>query len=445
MHDEAVLVRAIERNALSYSATPRDLEPLLDLTQNASLVLIGEATHGTHEFYRQRAVLTERLILEQGFHAVAIEADWPDAYRVNRYVRALGSDPDAESALGDFRRFPAWMWRNADVLDFVGWLRETNDRRAPKDKIGFYGLDLYSLHASIEAVLRYLDKTDASAAARARARYACFEPSRDPQHYGYVTGLGLTPDCEREVIEQLTELQAQRDALLRHDGVAAEDDYFQAEQNARVVRNAEQYYRSLFLGSAATWNLRDTHMADTLDELRTHWAQRTPRPKIVVWAHNSHLGDARATEVGEHGELNLGQLARERHGSEVVSIGFSTYEGSVTAASEWGGPAERKQVKTGLPGSYEQLFHQVGRKAFQLRGVDFDARDAALFDEPRLQRAIGVVYKANSERVSHYFHVRLLKQFDAVVHIDRTRAVDALEQTAPRDVNEAPETFPTGM
>ncbi len=257
----------------------QDFDPLIELAEDARIVLIGEATHGTHEFYRQRAQLTKRLILEKGFVAVAAEADWPDAYRVNRYVRGIGHDSEAEESLRGFKRFPAWMWRNADVLDFVGWLREHNDELDASEKVGFYGLDLYSLHASIEAVLQYLEKTDPEAAKRARYRYACFEHfGEDPQAYGYAASFGLSPNCEREVIEQLLEMRDRRRDLLKRDGLAVEDELFEAEQNARVVKNAEEYYRAMFLGRVSSWNLRDTHSGLITRTSVTHaplrWARR---------------------------------------------------------------------------------------------------------------------------------------------------------------------------
>jgi len=422
----------------------QDFDPLIELAEDARIVLIGEATHGTHEFYRQRAQLTKRLILEKGFVAVAAEADWPDAYRVNRYVRGIGHDSEAEESLRGFKRFPAWMWRNADVLDFVGWLREHNDELDASEKVGFYGLDLYSLHASIEAVLQYLEKTDPEAAKRARYRYACFEHfEEDPQAYGYAASFGLSPNCEREVIEQLLEMRDRRRDLLKRDGLAVEDELFEAEQNARVVKNAEEYYRTMFLGRVSSWNLRDTHMADTLDALLAHLDRRVGKAKVVVWAHNSHVGDARATQMGEAGELNIGQLARERHPGEARLIGFSTYHGTVTAASDWGGPAERKRIRPALPGSYEELFHQAGTPAFLL--VLRDLGEAGALREPRLQRAIGVIYLPETERASHYFHARLPEQFDAILHIDKTRALEPLERTSEWERGELPETYPVGV
>ena len=311
-----------------------DYDNLLEFIGDASFVLLGEASHGTHEFYRQRAQITKRLIQEKGFTTVAVEADWPDAYRVNRYVRGQTTDADAVEALAGFVRFPAWMWRNADVLDFVGWLRSYNDSLADNaTKTGFYGLDLYSLHASIEAVLNYLDKVDPEGAQRARRRYACFEHfGEDPQSYGYAAGLGLSHTCESEVISQLIDLQRRAADYARRDGRIAADDFFYAEQNARLVKNAEQYYRTMFRGRVSSWNLRDTHMAETLDSLVEHFALRKQKAKVVLWAHNSHLGDARATQMGRAGEWNVGQLVRQKYGRDCMLVGFTTYTGTVTAA-----------------------------------------------------------------------------------------------------------------
>ena len=443
---DAILIDAIATNAHPLVGSMDDDGPILDLVGDARLVLLGEATHGTHEFYRRRAQLTQRLVVEKGFCAVAAEADWPDAYRVNRYVRGIGQDDEASESLDGFKRFPAWMWRNADVVDFVAWLRDHNDREGdPSKKVGFYGLDLYSLHASIAAVLDYLDQVDPEAVRRARYRYGCFDHfGEDPQAYGYATSFGLRPDCERESVAQLVELQRRGHDLVTRGGLAEADEAFAAEQNARVVKNAEEYYRSMFEGRISSWNLRDTHMADTLDALLAHFDRRLGRAKIVVWAHNSHVGDARATQMGEAGEINIGQLARERHPGEVRLVGFSTYTGTVTAASEWGGPAERKQVRPALPSSYEGLFHRTGAARFLLTLRDLGEAVGGL-REPHLQRAIGVVYVPGTERVSHYFHARLPSQFDVIVHIDETRALEPLERTATWERGELPETYPTGM
>ena len=423
-----------------------DYDPLMMLVGNAPLVLIGEASHGTHEFYRERAQITKRLIKEKGFTAVAVEADWPDAYRVNRYVRGTSSDADAVEALSGFKRFPSWMWRNADVLDFVGWLRTHNDDLpASAAKIGFYGLDLYSLHTSIEAVLDYLDRIDPQAAGRARARYACFDHfGKNEQAYGYATGLGLSESCEDEVVSQLLEIYQNSAEYASRDGRFAPDDHFYATQNARLVMNAERYYRSMFRGRVSSWNLRDAHMVETLESLLAFLRTQDSHSKIVVWEHNSHLGDARATRMGQEGEWNVGQLVRERHSGNAKLIGFTTYEGTVTAASNWDAPAERKRVRPALEGSYEALFHDVDIPRFLLTFGGTDHATAAL-REPLLERAIGVIYRPETERASHYFQAHLSAQFDAVLHFDETRAVEPLERTSEWEAGEVPETFPTGI
>jgi erythromycin esterase-like protein len=423
-----------------------DYDPLMKLIGNAPLVLIGEASHGTHEFYRERAQITKRLIKEKGFTAVAVEADWPDAYRVNRYVRGASTDSEAIEALGGFKRFPAWMWRNADVLDFLGWLRTYNDDLpANATKAGFYGLDLYSLHTSIEAVLDYLDKVDPEAAQRARIRYACFDHfGKDEQAYGYATGLGIAESCEDEVVNQLVELHRRAADYASRDGRIAADDYFYAAQNARLVMNAERYYRSMFRGRVSSWNLRDRHMAETLDSLVAYLSAQGSPAKVVVWEHNSHLGDARATSMGKAGEWNVGQLVRERHGRDAILVGFTTHHGTVTAASNWDAPAERKRVRPALENSYEALFHDVDMPRFLLTFRNTDHASVVL-REPLLERAIGVIYRPETERASHYFHARLSKQFDAVVHFDETRAVEPLERTVEWEAGEVPETFPTGI
>jgi erythromycin esterase-like protein len=408
--------------------------------------LLGEATHGTHEIYRERAEITKRLIKEKGFTAVAVEADWPDAFRVNRYVRGLSDDKNANEALGGFKRFPTWMWRNTVVIDFIEWLREYNaslPRTAPK--VGFYGLDLYSLYTSIEAVLGYLSKIDPEAAKRARYRYSCFEHfGEDTQAYGYATSFGLSSSCEREVIEQLIELRRRAADYANRDGRVARDEFFFAEQNARLVHNAEKYYRTMFRGRVESWNLRDRHMAETLEALLTHLAVQGENAKVAVWEHNSHLGDARATYMADYGELNVGQLVRQRYGGDAILIGFTTYKGTVTAASEWDGPAERKRVRPALAESYETLFHESVGSNFLLTIRTNDAGAKAV-RQPRLERAIGVIYLPRTERQSHYFDARLAEQFDAVIHFDETQALEPLERHALWETGEPPETFPTGM
>jgi Erythromycin esterase homolog len=435
---------ALLRVAHPLSGSASDYDPLLELIGEAGLVLLGEASHGTHEFYRERALITRRLIEEKGFAGVAVEADWPDAYRVNRYIRGAREDADAEEALRGFRRFPTWMWRNAEVLDFVGWLRAHNESSDPRETVGFYGLDLYSLYTSVEEVIAYLEKVDPSAAERARERYACFEHfGGEGQEYGRAVSLGISESCRRGVVEQLVELHRNSVAYLRRDGLAAEDDQFYAEQNARLVANAEEYYRTMFSAHVSSWNLRDTHMADTLDNLIAHSERHDERAKLVVWEHNSHVGDARRTEMGERGELNLGQLTRARHPGDAALVGFTTYRGTVTAASAWDAPAELKQVRPALPESYEALFHEVGEPRFLLRFAGSDV--ASALRKPRLERAIGVIYRPETERQSHYFAAQIASQFDAVIHLDETRAVEPLERTAGWELGEPPETYPSAL
>jgi erythromycin esterase-like protein len=432
----------IRRAAKSLGGGPTDYDGLLALVGDARIVLLGEASHGTHEFYRERARITRRLVEEKGFTIVAAEADWPDAYRVNRFVRGGGRDQVAVDALADFRRFPAWMWRNADVLDLVDWLRQHNEGEPATGGAGFYGLDLYSLVASSEAVLAYLETIDPDGAVRARRRYACFDHAEEEgaQAYGYGATLGLRRSCEEDVIAQLIELRRHAADYAQRDGRVAADAFFAAEQNARVVQNAERYYRTMFRGHDESWNVRDQHMAETLDALLDYFDRPGARAKAVVWAHNSHLGDARATSMAARGELNLGQLVRERYGRHAVAIGFTTYQGTVTAASDWGAPAERKRVRPALPGSYEAVFHAIGEPRFLLPLGAADVATAVI--GPRLERAIGVIYRPHTERVSHYFHARLPEQFDAVIHLDETRAVVPLERTAGWEAGDLPETYP---
>src|SRR5437588_6121361 len=435
---DAEFVREI---AQPLSGGVNDYDGLLKLIGNARFVLVGEATHGTHEFYSERAAITKRLIAEKGFSVVAIEADWPDSARVHRYVRSNTADANANDALSGCRRFPIWMWLNTVVVEFVEWLRGFNRDIDPKRAlVGFYGMDLYSLHASIEAVLKYLKKVDPKQTQRAQRLYSCFDHfSRKPQEYGYATTVGAAEPCEEAVVEQLIELQSRAAEFLSRDGDVAAEELFFAEQNARLVKNAEQYYRSMFRGRASSWNLRDQHMVETIENLVAH-LNGSRQPKAIVWAHNSHLGDARATEMSHYGEVNVGQLIRERFGNEVVLIGFSTHHGTVTAASDWGAPAERKNVRPALEGSYEDLFHQTGLPRFwiDLRG----AGQIGVLQQQRIERAIGVIYRPDTERLSHYFHVRLPEQFDAFIHIDETSAVEPLERTSIWEEGELPETYP---
>jgi erythromycin esterase-like protein len=413
-----------------------DYDLVVERAAGARFALLGEASHGTHEFYKERAEITRRLITEQGFGFVAVEGDWPDGYRVNRYVRGESDDGGPEEALGDFRRFPSWMWRNTDVVDFVAWLREWNDALPlGEPRVGFYGLDLYSLYTSMEEVIRYLEEIDPEAAQRARERYSCFDHfGRDPQTYAYQAVTGGTEPCEPQVVRQLVELLSRRLEISEDETILDGDRQFYAEQNARLVVNAERYYRAAFWGGPESWNLRDRHMVETLEALVEHLEQTRQTVKGAVWAHNSHVGDARATEMGRRGELNVGQLVRGRYGDEALIGGFTTFAGTVTAASDWGAVAERKNVRPARSDSWEWLFHDTRVPRFL---IETDALEGQ-----RLERAIGVIYRPETERLSHYFQALIAKQFDLVIHFDETRAVEPLEPTSEWIEGELPETYP---
>ncbi len=414
------IAATVRSAAVPLTGAPTDYDALMAMVGDARVVLLGEATHGTHEFYRERARITQRLIREKGFTAVAVEGDWPRAARVNRYVRGEGTDRDAAQALSGFTDFPLWMWRNAEVRDLVEWMRTHNAALpAGAPRAGFHGLDVYSMAMSADETVRYLEGVDPAAAERARGRYACFRRFRDePQGYGQAVEYGNTPSCEAQVGEQWREMQG------RTADAAGRGALFDAQRNAAVVVGAEAYFRGLYQPGVNTWNLRDRHMMATLEALLAEPVPGGRPPKVVVWAHNTHVGDARATHMGETGELNLGQLARERFGAQSVRVGFTTYDGTVIAAREWGAPGEQRDVRPSIPGSYGYVFHATGLPAFflALRG---GAAAGALRDR-RLQRAIGVIYMPATELQSHYFHAVLPEQFDAVIHWDRTRAVQPL-------------------
>jgi erythromycin esterase-like protein len=400
----------------------------------ARLVLLGEGTHGTSEFYRARAAITRRLIVDHGFRIVAAEADWPDAARIDRYVRHLAP---ADSARRAFARFPTWMWRNEEMLAFIDWLRGHNENLPPQRRAAFRGLDVYSLGASIEAVLDYLDSVDPDAAARARRRYSCLTPWQDePADYGRAVMSGQKDPCEDKAVEQLSELLAHRLEYIREDRAA----FFDAAQNARIVRAAERYYRLMYRGSTESWNVRDRHMFDTLQALLR---ASGPDGKAVVWAHNSHIGNAAATAMGWQGEFNIGELSRTAYGDEAVLIGFGTDRGTVAAADDWNGEMQVKTVIPARPDSWEFAFRKsgVGRSLTDWRRADRRELTEAL-REPRLERAVGVVYRPQSEFLSHYFEAVLAEQFDAYVWFEETSAVTPLPAGRPHGV---PKTYPFGV
>lgn len=400
-----------------------DYDSLLEMAENRQFVLLGEATHGTREFYRMRAEISLRLIAEHGFEAVAIEGDWPDTWRMNRFVQGENNDTP-EAALSDFERFPLWMWRNVEMLEFISELRRYNLARPAGRRVGIYGLDLYSLYRSADAVIRYLEHVDPEQAEVARQRYMLLDSVREPQTYGYQAAFGIRPAARDEVVKQLTELREAEQRYLAENGISAQDAQFMAERNATVVVNAENYYRGMFSSRTNTWNLRDSHMCDTLFALAAHRVRRGGTGRVVVWAHNSHQGDARATEANERGEWNLGQLVRERVGPAALLVGFTTYTGHVSAASGWDGEVEYKWIRPALRESYEYLFHSTHRDRFFL---PLALPAAERLQETMLERAIGVIYVPHTERASHYFDASLAAQFDAVFHVDETDAVEPLD------------------
>ncbi|WP_462380223.1 erythromycin esterase family protein [Pseudomonas sp. Marseille-QA0892] len=408
---------------------------LFDRYADAKVVLIGESSHGTAEFYRARAAITRRLVERHGFNIVAAEADWPDAAQVDRCVRDLGPSASTDQA---FARFPTWMWRNTEVQAFAHWLRNHNRALPLEARVEFRGLDIYSLRSSIREVLRYLDEIDPALARDARARYACLTPwQEDPALYGHFVERGSERSCEAGVLEQLNTLLEKRLECC----VADDERFFQATQNARVVRSAEQYYRAMYRGSAASWNLRDRHMFDTLQALL---AQRGPAAKAVVWAHNSHIGNAAATSMGWDGEFNIGELCRTAYGDEAVLIGMSTDRGEVTAADDWDGKTRTKTVLPSRADSWEQQFLGAGLPASLTCWRD--PSRAALRDalaEPRLERAIGVIYRPQTERYSHYFEAVLSEQFDAMLWFEETHALTPLP--APTSNSREGDTFPFGV
>jgi erythromycin esterase-like protein len=413
------------------------LDPLIELIGGARFVLMGEATHGTSEFYAWRAALTQRLVRERGFSFVAVEGDWPDCYRVNRYVKGLEPSGTPEATLRAFERWPTWMWANREVAAFVGWLRAYNDSRPASHRVGFYGLDVYSLSESMNAVVEYLEGVDPALARAARAAYSCFDPySGDPEAYAQATALVPT-SCEDEAVAVLRALRQRED--LRDDNP---EDHFVAAQNAMVARDAERYYRTMIRGGPSAWNIRDGHMVDTLDNLMIHHGDGA---KGIVWAHNTHIGDARYTDMLQRGLLNIGQLVRERHSSDgACLIGFGTYRGSVIAGSEWGAPMRRIPVPPARENSWEDLLHRTGRGDLILR-FRSDTVDGGIrgLEKPHDHRAIGVVYDPRMEKWGNYVPTVLPGRYDAFIFVDESHAVDPIH--VPVKAGEVGETYPTGM
>jgi erythromycin esterase len=414
-----------------------DLDPLLERVGDARVVMLGEASHGTSEYYTWRDRISRRLIEEAGFSFIAVEGDWPDCYRINRFVRGMADAGESAGAvLHAFDRWPTWMWANREVEALVDWLRQRNDGEAPERRAGFYGLDVYSLWDSMRAVVGYLDRVDPAAAARARRAYGCFDPyEHDVQEYAMATAVVPT-SCEDEALRTLRELRRNA-AQYREDG---REGYFDAEQNALVARNAELYYRTMIRGGPDSWNVRDGHMMETLERLLAHHG---PHARAIVWEHNTHIGDARATDMARAGMVNLGQLGRERLGDrDVVLLGFAGYEGAVIAGRAWDAPMEQMPVPPARDGSWEDVLQQaLARDALLLTDALHEV-DAAI--RPRGHRAIGVVYHPERERTGNYVPTLLPSRYDALVFLQRTHALAPLHMAARAD-GEVPETWPTGM
>ena len=432
---DGTLARSIAKVSEKFTTIDSvDLQPMLQRIGDARIVLLGEATHGTSEFYRMRERISRELIERQGFSFVAIEGDWPDAARVDHYVRHLGFPPSEWTA---FARFPVWMWRNREVREFVDWLRAHNANVVPEKRVAFHGLDLYSLYTSIRSVLDYLDRVDPRTAQVARLRYGCLTPwQADPATYGHAALTGNYQTCEHEVTSMLADLMQQRRKYAEHDG----ERFLDVVQNARLVANAERYYRTMYYGSRSSWNLRDSHMFETLKNLLNFYG---PASKAIVWAHNSHVGDSAATEMSARDEYNIGHLCRQQFSTTTYSIGFGTNSGTVAAASNWDEPMQIKTVLPALAGSYERQCHETGDPRFllPLRRLAPTALRAGLM-QPRLERAIGVIYRPETELQSHYFEAVLPRQFDEYVWFDETNAVTPLHTA---ELKGLPDTYPFGL
>jgi erythromycin esterase-like protein len=426
-------------NAALELVLPADLDPLMDAIGDARYVLLGEASHGTSEFYTWRTALSRRLITEKQFSFVGVEGDWPDCYEVNRYIKGFPDSGDsAAEILHAFDRWPTWMWANREVIELVEWLHDQNRHLPEEQKAGFYGLDVYSLYESMNAVVSYLEGVDPEMATTARSAYTCFEPfHEDVQAYARATAIVPT-SCEDEAVSVLRALRA-RAPEYRDDGREA---YFNAEQNALVARGAEMYYRTMVRGGPMSWNVRDHHMVDTLDRLMQHYGDHA---RGIVWAHNTHVGDARFTDMSGAGMVNVGQLVRQSHERDgVFIVGLATHHGSVIAGDEWGAPMRRMTVPPARSGSIEDVIHRAlgGRDSLFIFGDPDEPIEP--FEEPLGNRAIGVVYDPAAERYGNYVPSIVGRRYDALLYIDETRALDPLHMPV-HVADDAPETYPSGF
>ncbi|GAB2660679.1 hypothetical protein GCM10027036_12970 [Flavihumibacter cheonanensis] len=434
--NETELISLIKQWAYSLNSKA-DLQPLFDRIGDSRIVMLGEASHGTHEFYTWRAHITRRLIQEKGFQFIAVEGDWPDCYRLNRFIKGLDEkDKSAFKVLQAFNRWPTWMWANWEMVALADWLFEFNKSKPLNKRAGFYGLDVYSLWESMESIIRYLEKTDPGALTTALEAFRCFEPYQKDEGRGYARASQFVPElCQQEVVELLKEIQA-KSILYNSDP----ENVFSVEQNARIAVNAEQYYRAMIKGGLHSWNLRDRHMADTLDDLLEYHGKDA---KVIVWAHNTHIGDARATDMAADGMLNLGELARIKYGEpHVVLVGFGSYKGTVIAGKNWGAPMQALNLPDAARGSWEYLLHKSGNQNLLLLMEDFISNDT-LLEHPIGHRAVGVVYNPQYEAYGNYVPSILPLRYDAFIHLDQTRALHPLHVDTA--VAQMPETYPFGV
>ncbi|MCX7569235.1 erythromycin esterase family protein [Tumebacillus sp. DT12] len=413
------IIEAIQNQSIRLDPE-EGLDALIDAIGEARYVLLGEASHGTSEFYTLRTEISKRLIERKGFHFLAVEGDWPSCYRLNRYVKRYeGADDNAAAAMGDFTRWPTWMWANREVIALADWMREHNAGRAAAERVGFYGIDVYSLWESMEAIIEYLEQTGAPELEQAKAAFSCFEPfARSEQTYG-ISAAFLSESCENEVVKLLRDLQQKRGER-RHADYQDGEESLSAELNALAAVNAERYYRSMVRGGPDSWNVRDRHMVEALNRLMKFHGSRA---KTIIWEHNTHIGDARATDMAGEGMVNVGQLLREAYGDEVYAVGFGTHRGTVIAGREWGAPLQVMNVPRAEPGSWEDLLHRAG-------GYDkllLLGSGHPLFQATLGHRAIGVVYHPEYERRGNYVPTRVAERYDAFLYVEESKALDPIK------------------
>lgn len=438
---EAILNEDEVVNSISEHAYPlkskADLQPLFDRIGDARIVMLGEASHGTHEYYTWRAHISKRLIEEKGFSFIAVEGDWPDCYLLNRFIKGYDTEhKSVREVLEEFNRWPTWMWANWEIVALANWLRDHNTRLAADKRVGFYGLDVYSLWESMESIMKYLKKTDPSALKVAEKAYQCFEPYKENEGQAYARASKFVPDlCQTEVVSLLKEI---RQKLPTYN--SDYENVFNAEQNALIAVNAERYYRAMIEGGPHSWNVRDRHMADTLERLLKFHGENS---KVIVWEHNTHIGDARATDMLDDGMFNIGELARvEHHDKGVVLVGFGSYEGTVIAAREWEARMQKMNLPPAQKGSWEYLLRKAGKEDKLLLLDDF-TNNNTLMQNYIGHRAVGVVYNPKFERNGNYVPTILPVRYDAFIYLDETKALLPLH--IKPDGHQTPETYPFGV